>query len=179
MSRKLIITIHLYLAAFFTPILLITVVSGGLYLLGIKGEVERELTYQGVPGEFDITSEDIEGEIREFMLSKEIDYQFEYIKGGGNKYFTRPTSRDYYVFKVKHGQMDVIKQKPDFMKRLVELHKGHGPTLFKHFQKIMALGLVLILITGFYLGVTSPMLRKKTLLISSAGAGIFLLLISL
>ena len=41
MSRKTLMTIHLYLAAFFTPMLLIMAVSGGLYLLDIKGNMEK------------------------------------------------------------------------------------------------------------------------------------------
>jgi uncharacterized iron-regulated membrane protein len=40
-SRKTLVTIHLYLAAFFAPILLIMAVSGGLYLLDIKGSMEK------------------------------------------------------------------------------------------------------------------------------------------
>ena len=52
MNRKLIITIHLALAAFFTPILLIVGISGGLYLIGEKGEMASETLYKGEMGSF-------------------------------------------------------------------------------------------------------------------------------
>ena len=39
--RALWVKIHLYIAAFFSPMLLMMAVSGGLYLLGIKGTVEK------------------------------------------------------------------------------------------------------------------------------------------
>ena len=42
MNRKLLITIHMYLAAFFAPAVLLVAISGGLYLIGVKGEVEQE-----------------------------------------------------------------------------------------------------------------------------------------
>ena len=45
MDRKLIITVHMYLSAFFAPAVLLVAVSGGLYLAGIKGEVEHEIIY--------------------------------------------------------------------------------------------------------------------------------------
>ena len=41
MNRKTLITIHMYLSAFFAPMVLLVAISGGLYLIGIKGSVER------------------------------------------------------------------------------------------------------------------------------------------
>ena len=55
------------------------------------------------------------------------------------------------------------------VKQLVELHKGHGPGLFKTLQKIMAVGLVIILLSGFWLGVSSEALRAPTLITTIAG----------
>ena len=39
--RATIIKLHLFVAAFFAPILLMVAVSGGLYLIGSKGTTER------------------------------------------------------------------------------------------------------------------------------------------
>ena len=58
----------------------------------------------------------------------------------------------------------------------MELHMGHGPGLFKNFQKMFALGLLLIILSGLWLGLSSSGLRRRTLVISSAGAAVFLLL---
>jgi len=41
MNRKLLVSLHLYFAAFFTPLILLVAITGGLYLFGIKGTVER------------------------------------------------------------------------------------------------------------------------------------------
>ena len=43
MDRKLLITLHLYLSAFFAPAVILVAVSGGLYLLGVKGNVAMEI----------------------------------------------------------------------------------------------------------------------------------------
>ena len=45
MDRKLLITIHMYLAAFFTPAVLLVAISGGLYLAGFKGDVEQKTIF--------------------------------------------------------------------------------------------------------------------------------------
>ena len=45
MKRKLLITIHMYMAAFFAPAVLLVAISGGLYLAGVKGKVEQEQIY--------------------------------------------------------------------------------------------------------------------------------------
>ncbi|MET1254117.1 PepSY domain-containing protein [Aliikangiella maris] len=169
MSRKLLISIHLYLAAFFSPVILVIAVSGGLYLLDIKGGTEKEVVYSQVDTQFDIKADNIESQVQQFFQRNTIDYEFDYIKGGGNRYFTRPTSKPFYVFEQQGDQLEVTRHTPDFVYHIIELHKGHGPSLFRNYQKLVALGLVFILLTGFYLGISSPMLKQKTWVISAVG----------
>jgi len=49
----------------------------------------------------------------------------------------------------------------------------------KLFQKVMAFALLVVLLSGLYLGLSSAMLRTKTLAISGAGLATFLLLVLL
>jgi hypothetical protein len=170
MQRKSIISIHLFLAAFFIPLILLTATSGGLYLLGIKGESVKEPMFSGEMKTFDPKDEAIEQKLHAFFSEQNIDYEFEYVVGNSSTLITRPTSRTYYVFESQDGQVQVNRVTPDFVKSIVELHKGHGPQWFKLFQQLMAAGLILILLSGFYLGVTSTSLRGKTLAISGAGS---------
>ena len=41
MTRTVLIKLHLYLSAFFSAAIILVAVSGGLYLIGIKGSVEQ------------------------------------------------------------------------------------------------------------------------------------------
>ena len=177
MSRKLIVTIHLALAAFFAPVLIVTGISGGLYLISEKGDVEKQLIYKGEISNFSFETDKRENSIRSFLKEQDIQYEFEYVRVNTNFSMTRPTSKPYYSFTLKNNHLIVNKHTPNFVASIIELHKGHGPTLFKTFQKLMAIGLFLILISGLYLGLSSPMYRNKTLLISGAGLISFLLLI--
>ena len=57
----------------------------------------------------------------------------------------------------------------------MELHKGHGPSLFTAYQKLVALALILVVLSGVWMGLASKVLRKKTGLVSLAGLVVFIL----
>lgn len=174
MSRKLIVTIHLALAAFFTPILMIMGISGGLYLIGEKGKIDNERIYQGELSGFNFRSKNREEQVRQFIQAHNIKVEFEYLRGGSNFAITRPTSKQHLLFELKNRQLIVTKKSPNFIASIIELHKGHGPKMFKTYQKIMAIGLFLILLSGLYLGLTSRLYRYKTIAISGLGFATFL-----
>ena len=52
---------------------------------------------------------------------------------------------------------------------MIELHKGHGPTLFKNFQKVMVAGLFYIVLNGILVGVLTAHLRQDALIVLSVG----------
>jgi hypothetical protein len=176
--RRLWIKVHLYVAAFFLPILLAMASSGGLYLLGIKGSVDSTTvtlsTNQVLSQVLSADSGTLDDDVRELLSSNGIDFEFEYIKVSGSTFITRPTSSDYYEITTDENGAQATLNRPDLIKTLVELHKGHGPLLFKDLQKLMALGLLIILLSGFWLGASSPTLRVPTLLTAAAGLLAFL-----
>jgi hypothetical protein len=65
---------------------------------------------------------------------------------------------------------------PSIQSKLIELHKGHGPGIFKTFQKVIAVGLLFVVLSGFWLGVSALGLRRTTLIATGSGAVLFGLL---
>jgi len=178
MNRKLLITVHMYLAAFFAPAVLLVAVSGGLYLLGVKGEVTQEVIFQSDEITIDSDSASLHADVANLLSIAGVkSYDFDYVKVKGASLYTRPTSSDHYVIKIKPGHIELIHAQPDLQSRLIELHKGHGPAAFKTFQQVFALGLVIIILTGLWLGLSAAHLRKSTLLTLGAGAVVFGLLL--
>ena len=59
---------------------------------------------------------------------------------------------------------------------MIELHKGAWTYVIQGFPKVMALGLLLIVLSGLWLGLTSSALRPSTLITSSLGLIAFLVL---
>jgi len=179
MSRKLLISIHLYLAAFFAPAIILVAISGGLYLIGEKGSVVKEQIYEGLHPELVTDSPTIKADVDALLAKAGVsDYDFEYVRAGGKTLYTRPTSRDHYIIRLgSAGSLTIELAQPDFQARMMELHKGHGPGAFKTFQKAFACGLFLIVMSGLWLGLAAPGLRTKSLLATVAGGVILLVLV--
>ncbi len=177
MNRKTIITIHMYLAAFFTPAVLLMAVSGGLYLIGIKGQVDEERIYSS-QSSIDPTSKSLKTDVDKLLSDAGVSaFNYEYVKVSGNRLYTRPTSSNHYIIESGSDGMDVIYARPSLQKRMIELHKGHGPGYFKTFQQAFAVGLIFIMLSGLWLGVSNQRLRRSTLATAVSGAILFTLLL--
>jgi hypothetical protein len=178
MDRKLLIKMHMYLAAFFAPAVLLVALSGGLYLAGVKGKVEQQVIYSSSEVRIDNKSTSLQADVAALLASAGVEsYSFEYVKVSGATLYTRPTSSDHYLIKSNAGGVEVIHARPSLQSRMIELHKGHGPTAFKTFQKAFAIGLIFIILSGLWLGVSAARLRRSTLLTAATGAVIFALLL--
>lgn len=178
MDRKLLIKIHMYLAAFFTPAVLLVAISGGLYLLGVKGAVEQKSIYSSSDIKIDGKSSTLKADVAALLGEAGVkDYDFAYVKVKGSKLYTRPTSAEHFVITTTASGVDVTLAKPDLQSRMIELHKGHGPTAFKTFQKVFAVGLIFMMLSGLWLGLSTTRLRRSTLLTTVAGTVVFALLV--
>jgi hypothetical protein len=178
MDRKLLITIHMYLAAFFAPAVLLVAISGGLYLVGVKGTVEQETIYSSNDTTIDSKSASLQTDVTALLADAGVEsYSYEYVKVSGANLYTRPTSSDHYIIKLSDSGVEVIHASPSLQSRMIELHKGHGPSAFKTFQKVFAVGLIFIMLSGLWLGISAARLRRTTLLTTTAGAVVFAVLL--
>ncbi|MEK9712227.1 MAG: PepSY domain-containing protein [Thalassolituus sp.] len=174
MNRKTLVTLHLYLAAFFAPVMLILAISGGLYLLDIKGEMVKGETVL-IEGATISAEGDKAEQVKAVLALAGLDNDFEYIKERGPMMQTRPTSRDHYEIKPTSAGVEITPVSPSLVAALMELHKGHGPGLFRILEQITALGLILVLISGLIIGLKSPMLKKPTVALSAGGILVFVI----
>lgn len=177
MNRSLFISIHMYLSAFFAVFVLLVATSGGLYLLGVKGTVAKEPVYTGLDASALTTALDDPGELKravaDLLAEGGVDgYDFEYVKVKGSTLYTRPTSRAHYVIELG-DEVSVTRAEPSLQAAMMELHMGHGPTAFKTFQKFFAGGLIFVILSGLWLGLSSSRLRGRTLAACGVGAAAF------
>ena len=179
MSRRLLVSIHLYLAAFFAPMVIVMAVSGGLYLLGEKGQMQsRELGFvSGLSLKDDSPS--LTDDVRTVLHRMGVGARFEYVKGKGGEFSTRPSSREHYRLSQKADGVAVAVISPSLQAAVMELHKGHGPRWYKYLETVFALGLLLIMLSGLYLGLMSSAYRRQTLVLAGSGLILFLVLVYL
>jgi hypothetical protein len=176
MTRALLIKLHLYLSAFFSAAIILVAVSGGLYLIGIKGSVEQTPVGTLSAGQQLLANPSqsaVESALAEAGVS---DFRFDYVKQKGAQLITRPTTRAFYTLDVAGDDIIVRYNEPSLQKRMIELHMGHGPSAYKVYQQIFAAGMLFIILSGLWLGLSSDRLRRATAGVCSAGVVLFVLL---
>lgn len=169
MNRLTWIKIHLYISAFFAPFIFLMAFTGVSYLLDFKGNEKKdfikEISYEQI-NEFN------DENVKKVLAEIDPNYKFEYLKTAGNSISTRPYTRTYYSFEKKAEIIALYKHTPDFLRSIIEVHKGHGPMALKWLERFMGIGLFLITISGMWLAFSLQRDRKITLVLSSLGLAV-------
>ena len=174
MTRTLLIKLHLYLSAFFSAAIVLVAVSGGLYLIGIKGSIQQTPVGALSTGS-QLLQDPSEANVHAALASLGVsDFEFEYVKQKGSQLITRPTTRPFYTLDISGDEAVVQYNEPSLQKRMIELHMGHGPTAYKTYQQVFAAGMLFIILSGLWLGLSSARLRLSTAVISGTGVLLFL-----
>lgn len=179
MQRKL-ITLHLWLAAFFLPIAVMFATTGGLYTVSIKGSyvetsrtleleqplaaelslltgiVERALDAEGVAHPSGAAS------VKKAGTSFELEWT-----GADRDVVLKPTAEPLRATLV-------IKDTTPW-RHLVQLHKAKGSEVAKAISVLWAVGLVLILLSGLLMAWNVPAYRRQALAAGGFGLATFLL----
>jgi len=176
MTRALLIKLHLYLSAFFSAAIILVAVSGGLYLIGIKGSVKQTSVATLSAGQ-QLLADPSQSAVQEALAEVGVrDFSFDYVKQKGTQLITRPTTRPFYTLDVADDEIVIRYNEPSLQKRMIELHMGHGPSAYKVYQQIFAAGMLFIILSGLWLGLSSDRLRRATAGVCSAGVLLFILL---
>ncbi len=174
--RKTLINLHLLFAGFMAPAFLLFAISGGLYLVGVKGGTETTAVSLPAGATLDFESDTLEADVRALLQSADIRHRFEYIRNRGTRIELRPTSRTYLEFKQTPEGLTATRHDPDLQKSMIELHMGHGPSLFKTYQKVVAITLIGVVFGGVLVGLLARAYRRKTIIALVVGTVLFGLL---
>ena len=168
--------LHLFGAGFMAPAFLLVALSGGFYLSGYKGEFKVTPVTLPAAASLDFKSPTLEADIRALLKRNNMNTKFEYVKSRGNTIQLRPTSKTHYEFKQTPNGLTASQKTPNFQAVMMELHKGHGPELFKVYQKFVALFLLLVIFGGVLVGLLAKNYRNKTIGALAFGTIVFVLL---
>ncbi|MHA6332786.1 hypothetical protein ACXYL9_03800 [Qipengyuania sp. CAU 1752] len=176
-TRNFLVKCHLWAAGLLAPLFILVAYTGGAYLLDFRGEVvERELVVPSASS-LDPDSATIEDDVRTILAANDLDTSFEYLRMRPGSITTRPTSRDFVVFaEGDDGSWTATLNQPDLQYSLIELHKGHGPQLYRYYQILAAFTLFLVVLGGLTVGILAPGYRRATVTALAAGTVVFLAL---
>lgn len=171
--RKYLILAHLWLAGLMAPAFALHAISGGLYLMGIKGQAATERVSLPKGSQLNFQSATLEDDVRALLKTANLKDEFEYIKNRDTVIQLRPTSNTYLEFKQSSQGLSAARVKPDTVRSMMELHKGHGPQLFKSYQKLVALLLLGVVMGGILVGLMAKAYRRQTLIAVVLGVIVF------
>ena len=175
-ARKLLINIHLYLAAFLAPVFLLVAITGGLHIAAPGEEVTTTKIELPAGATLDPNSETFEQDVRDLLAAADVNLRFEYMKGRGTTFITRPTSRTFAEFKIEEDGVTASLKKPNLQYAMMELHKGHGPKIFRTYSMLTGLALFFVVVGGLAIGLLVPTYRKQTIITAIAGSLGFIIL---
>lgn len=161
--RKYLVLAHLWAAGIMAPAFALHAISGGLYLMNIKGEASTERVALPTNAKLDFKSETLEADVRTLLESANLKHDFEYVRNRGSLIQLRPTSKTYLEFKQTPQGLSATRLKPNAVRSMMELHKGHGPQLFKSYQKLVALLLLGVVLGGILVGLLAKAYRRQTI----------------
>ena len=173
--RKYLILAHLWIAGLMAPAFALHAISGGLYLMNIKGAATTERISLPEGSALDFESATLEADVRELLKTANLKPDFEYIRNRGTVIQLRPTSKTYLEFKQTPQGLSASRVKPDTVRSMMELHKGHGPQIFKSYQKFVAVLLLLVVLGGILVGLMAKAYRRQTVVAVVAGIAGFIL----
>jgi len=173
--RKYLVLAHLWAAGLMAPAFALHAISGGLYLMNIKGEAATERVALPANASLDFKSETLEADVRTLLTTANIKHDFEYIRNRGTVIQLRPTSKTYLEFRQTPQGLSAMRVKPNTVRSMMELHKGHGPKLFKSYQKLVALLLLGVVFGGILVGLLAKAYRRHTIIAVVAGVISFIL----
>jgi hypothetical protein len=178
-QRMLVIKLHAILACFFMPLALLYFVSGGLYSLDIKGDVDKQVYSITLDRPFapDLAqlSEAITAALEEHTLS---------LPTGNPAIIRKKGSYEYQWGDLKHQivvqptddplEVEMTYRQRSPLTQLMRVHRAEAGSLLKIFSVSMVVSLIVILGSGVFLAVGMPKLRRTALL--SLGAGCIMVL---
>lgn len=173
-TRNLLILVHLFLAAFLAPSFLMVGITGALDHAGIEPAIVDINLVLPADTQLDPDSPTLKQDVGEILAAQNIHLDIESIRSRDGEMTTRPTSRTFARFSQTPQGLRASLHKPGLQYAMMELHKGHGPAVFKTYQIIAGIALFLVIIGGLIVGLLAKAYRKKVLVSLSLGFLLFL-----
>jgi hypothetical protein len=175
-NRKFFVTVHLVLAAFFLPLLLMMPFSGVLYLWDKEGEVIKTEAFT-ISEPLPAAEDQRAAFFKDQFAQHNVSYKFESMRASrdGKDFTFKPTSRLHYTASVKDNGIVVSEANPTLLRRFIEIHKGHGPEMMRYVETFFGWALIFVAISGVWLAVTSKAYRKPLIISFVLGSAVIMM----
>lgn len=180
-NRLFLMQVHILLATFIFPVLLLFLITGSLYTLGVKGSYDTQV--YTLPLSTPLPNDDVAltafvtkelqnltltpptGDVRNQSTDEQITLNWRGAALRVTLESTLPTEAKLTV------------QTASWYKRLLELHTANGATAFKVYAIMLASSLFILLVTGFIMALQLPKYRTMTLYSTVLSIAVFIVMV--
>ncbi len=173
-SRLKIVQLHMLLSNFVLPAVLLFMVSGALYTLGVKGSVAKQTFTVVLAKPFVPNLEMISGVVEKTLAEKALvlpdaDPSLKKSKGG-YKFFLNGLRYSVTVVAKKGARsVELTYRERSLLTQVMRIHRAEAGTVFKFVSIMAVLGLLLVFASGLYMAYTVPKFRKPSLIATALG----------
>ncbi|MDQ7004343.1 MAG: hypothetical protein Q9N67_05280 [Ghiorsea sp.] len=183
MDRRILVKLHLIMAAVALPLLLMFAITGGLYTLEYKPNLEKKeyRVTMNTPLNGDV--EQMKNIVRQVLSEHDLNEPMGKVKvkRSGRHYKMKWSGKNHSVSlraSSRDNRVAVIEVKiPSSYHRLMSLHKGKGGDLFDAFAIAMSIFVVFILLTGVWIGLKTATYKALTVKALGVGSLLFLAMV--
>lgn len=174
-TRQLIIKLHLIVAAFMFPAIVMFLGTGALYTWGNTGEyVDTKHSIalsQPLSDDKDALKKVAAAELTRLGIAPPSGSPSVRKLGDAYRFEWSGANRDVYLEPTDDAAVGKLTVKETTThRRLVQLHKAKGTTAFKLYASVLAGSLLLLVISGLIVSLTSPVYRRLTIITAGLGA---------
>jgi len=156
--RRILTQVHLYMAGFLAPAFLLVGITGGMDLAGFDAKTSQTPIVIAQEIVLDFDSPTLKQDVQEILDEAGIDFA---------------------LFEKTPNGIKATLNEPNLQYSMMELHKGHGPGIFRTYQIIAAIALFLVVIGGLAVGLLAKVYRMPTLISAIIGTIGFAILASM
>jgi hypothetical protein len=180
-NRLFFMQVHLILASFIFPVILMFLITGALYTVGIEGSYDKQVypLKLASPLQKDDASltDFVTKELQNLNLSPPTGKIRNQSTDSGIEFNWRGAALRVTLESKQPSEATLTVQKASWFKRLLELHTANGATAFKVYAIALAASLVVLLITGYIMALQLPKYRSLTLYSTVTGIAFFVIMI--
>jgi hypothetical protein len=178
-TRQFIIKLHLIVAAFMFPAVIMFLGTGALYTWGETGDyVDTEYPVrvsEPLTNDKDALTALATAELARRSIALPTGSPSVRTVGDAYRFEWSGANRDVHLSPTADPAIATLTVKETTLhRRLVQLHKAKGSTLFKIYASVLAAALFLLVASGLAVSLITPAYRSMTYWASGAGAVLFL-----
>jgi len=182
-SRYHIIRIHMFLAAFLLPTALLYFTGGALYTLDYKGHVSKKtiplILDQPLKPDIEYLTQLCKKELSQRNLA--LPDGAPVLRSKKNATYTFIWSDLKQSVTVKFGKksshVSLIYRERSILTQIMRVHRAEAGKWFELLSLTLAGGMVIVLLTGIYMGLSSASFRRPILLMIACGIGTTVMLV--